>query len=167
MMNVLRKNARCQSDHIHFPHTETCWKQGFLEPCWKIHRLGAVSKPCLWINPFSNPSQLRWRTAVTTQSVYGRATGWTIGVLGFIPGGGWEFFSSLPRPERLCGPPSFLSNEYRGLFPWGWSDRGVKLITHLHLVQRSKNEWSYTFTPPIRLHGVVLKAQGKTLLYLT
>jgi hypothetical protein len=34
--------------------------------------------------------------------------------------------------------------------------RGVKLITHLHLVPRSKNEWSYTSTPPIRLHGVVL-----------
>jgi len=27
-------------------------------------------------------------------------------------------------------------------------------------VPRSKNEWSYTSTPPIRLHGVVLKAQG-------
>jgi hypothetical protein len=27
----------------------------------------------------------------------------------------------------------------------------VKLTTHLHLVQRSKNEWSYTSTPPIRL----------------
>jgi hypothetical protein len=28
--------------------------------------------------------------------------------------------------------------------------------THLRLVPRSKNEWSYTSTPPIRLHGVVL-----------
>jgi len=27
---------------------------------------------------------------------------------------------------------------------------------HLHLVPTSKNEWSYTSTPPIRLHGVVL-----------
>jgi hypothetical protein len=27
---------------------------------------------------------------------------------------------------------------------------------HLHLVPRSKNEWSYTSTPPVRLHGVVL-----------
>jgi hypothetical protein len=35
-------------------------------------------------------------------------------------------------------------------------DWGVKLTTHLHLVPRSKNEWSYTFTHPIRLHGVVL-----------
>jgi hypothetical protein len=25
-------------------------------------------------------------------------------------GGGWEFFSSTPCPERLWGPPSLLSN---------------------------------------------------------
>jgi len=32
----------------------------------------------------------------------------------------------------------------------------VKLTTQLHLVPRSKNSWSYTSTPPIHLHGVVL-----------
>jgi hypothetical protein len=32
--------------------------------------------------------------------------------------GGWEFFSSPPRPERHWGPPSLLSNGYQGLFPW-------------------------------------------------
>jgi hypothetical protein len=48
-----------------------------------------------------------------------------------------------------------LSKVYQGLFPWGQSDRGVKLTTHLHLVPRSKDAWSYTSTPPIRLHGVV------------
>jgi hypothetical protein len=32
----------------------------------------------------------------------------------------------------------------------------VKLTTHFRLVQRSKIAWSYTPTPPIRLHGVVL-----------
>jgi hypothetical protein len=93
--------------------------------------------------------------AVIAQSV--RVTDWTIGVLGFDSRrGGWEFFSSPPRPERFWCPPSLLSNGYQGLLPWGWRDRGVKLTTHLHLVPRSKNEWSYTSTPQIRLHGVVL-----------
>jgi hypothetical protein len=73
-----------------------------------------------------------------------------------FPAGGWEFFSSPPRPERFWGSPSLLSNGYQGLFPWGPSGRGVKLTTHLHLVTKSKNEWSYTSIPLIRLHGVVL-----------
>jgi hypothetical protein len=36
---------------------------------------------------------------------------------GSIPGGRWEFFSSSPRPDRLWGPPSFLSYGYGGHFP--------------------------------------------------
>jgi hypothetical protein len=32
-----------------------------------------------------------------------------------ISGGDWKFFSSPPRPERLWGPPSLLSNGYQGL----------------------------------------------------
>jgi len=35
---------------------------------------------------------------------------------GSIPGGGWEFFSSIPCPEHPCDPSSLLSNGYRKLF---------------------------------------------------
>jgi hypothetical protein len=34
-----------------------------------------------------------------------------------------------------------------GSFPGGKEAGGVKLTTHLHLVPRSKNAWSYTSTP--------------------
>jgi hypothetical protein len=43
----------------------------------------------------------------------------------------------------------------------------MKLTTHLHLLPRSKNEWSYTSTPPIRLHGVVLRYSTGTTLPFT
>jgi hypothetical protein len=43
-------------------------------------------------------------------------TGWTIGIWGSISGG-WEFFSSPPRPEWLWSSPSLLSSGYQGLFP--------------------------------------------------
>jgi hypothetical protein len=32
---------------------------------------------------------------------------------------GSRIFSSPRGPDRLCGPPNFLYNEYRGLFPRG------------------------------------------------
>jgi hypothetical protein len=33
---------------------------------------------------------------------------------GPVHGRGWVFFSSPPHPDWLWGPPSFLSNGYRG-----------------------------------------------------
>jgi hypothetical protein len=39
-----------------------------------------------------------------------------------------------------------------GSFP----DRGVKLSTHLRLMPNSKNALSYTSSPSMRIHGVLL-----------
>jgi hypothetical protein len=44
--------------------------------------------------------------------------------------------------------------------------RGVKLTTHIRLGMRSKNGWSCTSTPPIPLHGVVLRGSTGTILPL-
>jgi hypothetical protein len=40
------------------------------------------------------------------------------------------------------------SGAHPASYPMGTGgERGVKLTTHLHLVPRSKNEWSYTSSP--------------------
>jgi hypothetical protein len=75
------------------------------------------------------------------------ANGYGLDDLGSISGGDCEFFSSTPCADRLWGPPCLLSNGYWGLFPRGYSGRGMKLTTHLHLVPGSKNAWSYTSIP--------------------
>jgi hypothetical protein len=49
-----------------------------------------------------------------------------------------SIFSPSRSPDRLWGPLSLLSYGYRGLFPPGKSGRGMKLITHLQLVLKSR-----------------------------
>ena len=38
--------------------------------------------------------------------------------------------------DRPWSPPSLIFDWCGGQFPWGWSGRGVKLASHLHLVPR-------------------------------
>jgi hypothetical protein len=63
---------------------------------------------------------------------------------GSIPGRGWEFFSSLPRPYLLWEPLSLLSNGYGGALSPGvkWPGRDHSLPSSAEV-----NVWSYTSTP--------------------
>jgi hypothetical protein len=69
---------------------------------------------------------------------------------------------SPQRPDRLWGTPSLLSNGSQGLFRWGGSGRGVKLIPHLHLVPRSR---MCGVIPPLHQYAFMtwcsVKAQGQ------
>jgi hypothetical protein len=70
------------------------------------------------------------------------------------------------RVQNGSGTHPASYNGYQGLFPWGWSDRGVKLTTHLYLVPRSKNVWSYTSTLPIPLsRGTTLPSERYSYKY--
>jgi hypothetical protein len=62
-------------------------------------------------------------------------------------------FSTMSR--RALRPTQPPTPWVPGVLSWGQSGRGAKLTTHLNLVPRSKNMWSYTSTLPISLHGVV------------
>jgi hypothetical protein len=67
-----------------------------------------------------------------------------------------EFFSSPPRPERLWGTPSLLSNRYQGLFPLGDKAAGVWSWPLTSIYCRGQRMSVYTSTPPILPHGAVL-----------
>jgi hypothetical protein len=58
------------------------------------------------------------------------------------------------------------SGAHPASYPMGGSFPGVKLSTHLHLVPRSKNEWSYTSTPHYAfMVWCSVKAQGQLYIY--
>jgi len=58
---------------------------------------------------------------------------------------GQGFISLSPHTDWLWGPPSLLSNGYQGLFH-EYSLQGMKLTTHIHLVQSLRMHWAI---PPL------------------
>jgi hypothetical protein len=90
-----------------------------------------------------------------------RYTDWMIG--SSTPGRSWEFFSSPPRPDRLRGPHSLLYDGYAGSFS-GVKRPGLDADHSSPSSSEVKNARSYTSTPPIRLHGLMLsRCAGTTL----
>jgi len=65
------------------------------------------------------------------------------------------FLSLLLLPDQLWGPPTLLFVRYWGLCPRGEAVRSWSCHS-LPSSAKVKNDWSYTSTPPIQLHGVVL-----------
>jgi hypothetical protein len=75
---------------------------------------------------------------------------------GSISREGWEFFSSPPRPDRLWGPPTLLSNWYGGALSLEVKRPEREADHSPPSSETVKNAWSYTSTPIIRLHCLVL-----------
>jgi len=71
-----------------------------------------------------------------------------------LPGAGYSFVHHCVHTGSGTHPASYPMVS-GGSFPGGKAARGVKLITHLLLVPRSKNASSYNSTLPIHLHDVV------------
>ena len=65
-------------------------------------------------------------------------------------------FCFLPKyPHWLCTSPSPLFREYQELFPHWPSSQGMEMAVHvLPMVRLGMCVCSFTFTPPICLHGV-------------
>jgi hypothetical protein len=58
-----------------------------------------------------------------------------------------RIFTSPYHPNRLWDPPNLRSNWYRRFCLRGYSGQGVKLITHLQLVPRSRKYGSIHSLP--------------------
>jgi hypothetical protein len=87
---------------------------------------------------------------VSRDSAVGTATGYVLddwGV-GFRVPVGSRILASPCRPDRLWGPPNFLYNEYRGLFPQGVNRQGLEAAHSPSNSAEFKNMWIYKSTPP-------------------
>jgi hypothetical protein len=82
------------------------------------------------------------------------ATGYGLDGRGAVPGRGKTFFSTPQPLNQLWGPPSLLSNGYRGVWPF---PQGMKLITHFHLAPRSRMVEQYLHYPHVSMAWCLIK----------
>jgi len=62
---------------------------------------------------------------------------------GWRTGKDWEFFSSPPRPDRLWGPPNFLSDGYQGRQA-DHSPPSNAEVKYAQLKHKDKSTFTYT-----------------------
>jgi hypothetical protein len=81
---------------------------------------------------------------------------WTIGVLGFDFRLGLGIFLLTTVSRTALGPTQPLIQWVSGALSLGVMQPGCEADHSPLSSAEVKNVWSYTSTPPIRLHGVVL-----------
>jgi hypothetical protein len=99
---------------------------------------------------------VNWKSLMKIDNYFRRTTGWTIGVLGFDSrrGLGISLFTTVSRTALgLTQPPIQCVQEALSL---GVKQPAREAEDSPPSSAEVKNAWSYTFTPPIRIHGVVL-----------
>jgi hypothetical protein len=96
------------------------------------------------------------KRAVIAQSVWRWATGWTIGVLGFDSRRGLGIFLSTTASRTALEPTQPPIQWVPGALSLGVKRPEREADNSPPSSAEVKSTWSYTSTPPIRLHGVVL-----------
>jgi hypothetical protein len=94
--------------------------------------------------------------AVIAQSVWRWATGWTIVVLGFDSRQGLGIFLFITVSRTAVGPTQPPIQWVPGAPSLRVKQPGREADHSPPSSAEVMNAWSYTFAPPIRLHGVVL-----------
>jgi hypothetical protein len=67
-----------------------------------------------------------------------------------------QIFFFSPHPDWLCPTQPPIQWIPRAL-SLGVKQPGLAAMTHFYLLPRVNEDWSYTFTPTLQHHGMVLK----------